>query len=82
MISHFSFLILVMSTFFEDFDSSDVLYAFEVYKIFLDYLLSFHPFLVSDTFLDAFVHVFQSLFLFFGCSSPLLNEYSDFHVLL
>ena len=79
MISPLSFLIFVMSTFFfADLIPGDVADTFEVFENFLDYLLSFHSFLVSDTFFDAFAQLFQSLFLFFGCTSPQFVESSDF----
>ena len=42
------------------------------------FILSF----VSDTFLKAFPHFFQALFLFFGCVSSLLDESSDVNILL
>ena len=41
------------------FDSWDVADTFEVFENSLDYLLSFHSFLVSDTFFNAFAHFFQ-----------------------
>ena len=82
MISPRSFLIFVMITFFFcRFDSRDVSDTFEVFEKFLDYLLSFHSFLVSDIFFDAFAQLFHSLFLFFGCTSPQFDESSDFRVL-
>ena len=63
------------------FDSWDVADTFEVFEYFLDFLLLFQSFLVSDTFFDAFAQLFHSLFLFLGCTSPQLDESSDFRVL-
>ena len=63
------------------FDSWDVLYTFEIFKYYLDVLLSFHSFLSLIIFY-AFAHSFQALFLFFGCVSSLLDESSDFNVFL
>ena len=63
------------------FDSWNVADTFEFFENFLEYLLSFHSFLVSETFFGAFAHLFQSLFLFFGCTSPQFDESSDFRVL-
>ena len=69
-----SHLFLVFRSFCWSWNVADTLVVFE---IFLDYLLSFHSFLVSDTFFDAFAQLFHSLFLFFGCTSPQFDESSD-----
>ena len=70
-----------MSTlFFADLIPGIFRYSFEVFKNSLDVLLSCHSFFFSDTFFPALAHFFQSLFLFSGCTSPLLDESQDFSI--
>ena len=64
-----------MSTFFlADLIPGMLLTPLKSSRKFLDFLLSFHSFLVSDTFFDAFAQSFHSLFLFLGCTSPQFDE--------
>ena len=80
MISPFSFFIFVMSTFFSaDLIPEMFFTPLKSSSILLDVLLSFH-FVCFSYIFYALAHFFQSLFLFFGFASPLLNESSDLNV--
>ena len=76
-----SFFIFVMRAFFfADLVSGMFLTPSKSSSILWMSCCRFNIFFVSDTFFDAFAHFFQSLFLFFGCTSPQFDESSDFHV--
>ena len=75
------FFISVMSTFFFAVLITRIFRTpFELFKDSLDVLLSLHSFFFSDAFVYAFAQILQSLFLFFGCASPFLDESQDFSI--
>ena len=62
------------------FDPRGISDTFELFKDSFNVLLSLHSFF-SDAFF-AFAQVLQSLFIFFGHASPLLDESQDFSIFI
>ena len=82
MHSPFSFFIFVMRTLLCCFDPRNISDTFELFKDSFNVLLSLHSFFFSDAFFYACAQVLQSLFLFFGHASPLLDESQDFSIFI
>ena len=78
MHSPLSFLIFVMSTFFFA-DMIPGIFRTLLRILWMSCCLFFLLFF-SDAYFYALAQIFQSLFLFFGCASPLLDESLDFSI--